>query len=87
MVAGPHTWGELSLMAEGVDDAQWWHTAAIRSTIYAVVGIRKTPAELHPFELEKHRPKTPEQIALAAEVRALVAQAHADGIIKRGQVK
>jgi hypothetical protein len=71
-------------MAEGVDEAQWWHTAAIRSTIYACVGIKKTPAALHPFEIERHRPRTPEQLARAEEARAIVAQAMNDAMIKRG---
>jgi hypothetical protein len=75
------------MMAEGRDAAQWWHTAAIRSTIYACVGIKKTPGELHPFELEKHRPKTPEQLEAAAEARAIVAQAQADAIAQRHGAK
>jgi len=79
---GPLTYGELSLMAEGRDAAQWWHTATLRSTIYAVVGIKRTPAELNPIEQERHRPKTKEQLERAAEIRANVAAARDEALAK-----
>ena len=70
------------MMAEGREEAQWWHTAALRSTIYAVVGIKKMPGELHPFERERNRPKTPEQLAAEAEADGIVWKAMCDSIAK-----
>lgn len=72
----PYTWGELSLMAEGRDEAEWWHTASLESVILGCVGVSRTPGSLHPYERERNRPKTPEQLALAAyaarvELRAM----------------
>lgn len=45
-----YTWGELSLMSEGRDDALWWHTAAIVSPIRSALGDRRSIAECHPYE-------------------------------------
>lgn len=80
----PYTYGELSLMSEGVDIAQWWHTASLLSAIVGVCGGSKPPAAFHPYERERNKPRTDEQIKNAAEVRAIVWNAMCDALPKRG---
>lgn len=48
-----YTWGELSLMEEGRDAAQWWHTAGLMSLVAGFGGVKKSPAELHPYEVQR----------------------------------
>lgn len=79
-----YTYGELSLMSQGVERVQWWHTASILSKISAAFGVAKPPEAFHPFELERHRPKTKQQLEDAAEARAIVARADAAAIAAKG---
>lgn len=62
------TYGELSLMAEGRDEAEWWHTAGLMSIVLGVVGVKRTPAELNPYEAERKRIKDPKRLAELAEI-------------------
>jgi hypothetical protein len=52
-----YTWGELALMAEGRDEAQWWHTAGLMSIVLGFGGVKRSPGELHPYEQERTRKK------------------------------
>lgn len=71
-------------MAVGVDEAEWWHTAEIVSTIYAVVGIKREPRAIHPYEHKRNMPRTKEQIEDEREADAIVARAAANARLQIG---
>lgn len=79
VVPGTLSFGELRLMAEGRGYAEWCHTASILSAIHGACGVAKPPAAFHPYERERNRPKTPEQIEAEREADAILARAIANG--------
>jgi hypothetical protein len=66
-----YTWGELSLMAEGKDEAEWWHTATLVSTMLGMVGVKRSAEELNPYVAARNRRKS-----LQPELQAAVAEAN-----------
>jgi hypothetical protein len=65
-----YTWGELSLMAEGRDEADWWHTAGLMSVVFACVGVKRSPAQIHPYEQERNRKRVTRPEIQQAEAEA-----------------
>jgi hypothetical protein len=74
-------------MTAGIDEAEWWHTASLMSTVYAVAGIKKSPRALHPLQRLRDQPHTKEQIEDAAEADRIVWRAFCQGIVKRGALE
>lgn len=65
-----YTWGELAVMAEGRDEAEWGHTSHLLSVILAFGGVKKSPDELNPYVAERKRIKDPAKLEELAEIEA-----------------